>query len=645
MPLVSIHNVSKVFGTRTLLEGVNVTLHPGDRVGVVGANGTGKTTLLRLVAGLDEATKGDVHVARGSAIGYLEQEPQFATHGTVLDAALSAFARVHELEAKIATLRDQLAHHPRPSAGTGRHEPVECQDTRDVLHRLGELEHEFERLGGYTCRQRAEAVLAGVGFHGDAVFAATARLSGGERSRLAIAHLLLQDPDVLLLDEPTNHLDVEALEWLEGFLRGFHGAAIVVSHDRRFLDNFAERILDIDGAKVEAYKGNYTAYARQKVDRVARQNKLYEQQQARIAHELWFVQKYGAGQRSKGAKGRQKLLDRIEPIERRPERLKTMHVRIEPVVRGGNEVLNLEGVGKEFAGRWLFDGLDLQVLRGDRIGIVGPNGAGKTTLLRLIAGEQQPSKGASRLGASIRMAYYRQDRNDLTPSLTVLDQVWLSAPQSRAGEIRSLLGMFLFTENEVFKRVGDLSGGEQARLALARLILSAPNLLLLDEPTNHLDIPSRECLEEALLAYEGTTLLVSHDRYVLERVADKILDIRDGRAKLYPGPFSRYQELLHREQTGAAEPAAKRAAQPPAAAPGRHKRGGAGRKTRSAAALEQLIIEREEAIQHLEHAMGDPQIYRSPETVRTLTTQLGAVRQELAALYGEWERAAEAGAE
>ncbi|MBM4041045.1 MAG: ABC-F family ATP-binding cassette domain-containing protein [Planctomycetes bacterium] len=634
MPLVSVHNVSKVYGTRILLEGVNVTLHPGDRVGIVGANGSGKTTLLRLIAGLDEPTKGDVHVARDATLGYLQQEPQFAAHGTVLDAALSAFARVHELEAKIAALRDRLAHHP--------------PDAKDVLHRLGELEHEFERLGGYTCRQRAEAVLAGVGFHGDAVFASTARLSGGERSRLAIAHLLLQDPDVLLLDEPTNHLDVEALEWLEGFLRGFHGAAVVVSHDRRFLDLFAERILDIDGAKVETYKGNYAAYARQKVDRVARQNKLYEQQQARIAHEQWFVQKYAAGQRSKAAKGRLKLLERIEPIERRPERLKTMHVRIEPVVRGGNEVLNLEGVGKEFAGRWLFDALDLQVLRGDRIGIVGPNGAGKTTLLRLIAGEERPSKGAARLGASIRMAYYRQDRNDLNPSLTVLDQVWLSAPQSRAGEIRSLLGMFLFTENDVFKRVADLSGGEQARLALARLILSAPNLLLLDEPTNHLDIPSRECLEQALLAYEGTTLLVSHDRYVLERVADKILDIRDSRAKLYPCPFSSYHELLHREQTPEAAPAPKRgvggASLPrgPARSHGKGAPKGARRAPRSVSVLEELIMEREAAIQNLEHAMSDPEIFRSPETVRTLTTQLGRVRQQLAALYDEWERAAEA---
>jgi len=565
-----------------------------------------------------------VHIARDTTLGYLEQEPQFAGHGTVLDAALSAFKRVHELEAEIASLRDRLAHNP--------------PDAARVLKRQGELEHEFERLGGYTCRQRAEAVLAGVGFRGEAIHAATTRLSGGERSRLAIAHLLLQDPDVLLLDEPTNHLDVEALEWLEEFLHGFHGAAVVVSHDRRFLDNFAQRILEIDGARVDAYKGNYTAYARQKADRSARHNKLYEAQQAHMAKEKDFVQRYIAGQRSKGAQGRRKLLERIEPIERRPARLKTIHVRIEPVVRGGNEVLNLEGVGKEYAGRWLFHGLTLQVLRGDRIGIVGPNGAGKTTLLRLVTGEEQPSTGIVRLGHNIRLGYYRQDRNDLKSNLTVLDQVWMHAPQQRAGEVRSLLGMFLFTENDVFKRVGDLSGGEQARLALADLILSAPNFLLLDEPTNHLDIPSRECLENALIAYEGTVVTVSHDRYVLERVAGKILEVKDGNAKLYPVPFSRYAELAH--QAASAPQAAP--AQRPRPAPQHPKAQPQPRKARSAHVLEHLIMEHEAAIQNLQHAMSDPEIFRSPDTVRTLTAQLRKVRHELAALYEEWERATEA---
>jgi len=632
MPLISLANVTKAYGTRVLIEGANFTLHPGDRVGVVGANGTGKTTLLRILAGQVEPTAGSVHLARGTTIGYLEQEPDFSGHGTVLDAALSAFARVHELEGEMAALRDQMARRP--------------DDAHGLLARLGDLEHEFEHLGGYTCRQRAEAVLAGVGLQGETLSAPVERLSGGERSRLAIAHLLLQQPGVLLLDEPTNHLDIAALEWLEGFLRKFRGAAVVVSHDRRFLDNFAGRILELDGARVETYKGNYSAYVRQRAERLARHNRLHQQQQEHIARERAFIQKYIAGQRGRAAKGRRKLLRRLATVERRPERNKTIHVRIEPAVRGGNEVLNLEGVTKAFGDRVLFRDLTLQVLRGDRIGIVGPNGAGKTTLLRLVAGEDEPTAGVVRLGANIRIAYYRQDRLDLDPALTVLDQVWLQAPQSRAGEIRSLLGMFLFTEDDVFKRVGDLSGGEQARLATAKVILSAPNFLLLDEPTNHLDIPSRECLENALDAYQGTVLMVSHDRYVLERVADKILEIHDGNARLYPAPYSRYVQQARRG-AGEALPAAaapRPARQRPSAAL-RPKRPRARRTPRPVPTLEALIASREQAVANLEHAMSDPEIYRSPDTVRTLTAQLAEVRRELDALYDEWEQAVERQAE
>ena len=622
MPVISLHNVTKAYGTQVLIDGASFTIEDRDRVGIVGANGSGKTTLLRLLTGEAEPTLGDVHVARAATLGYLEQEPDFTAHGTVLDAALSASGHVAKLEAEIASLREQVAARP--------------PDVERLLERQGDLEHEFERLGGYRRRQRAEAVLAGLGFRGQAVHASTEQLSGGERSRLAIAHLLLQDADVLLLDEPTNHLDVDALEWLEGYLRSFRGAAVVVSHDRYFLDAFAERMIDIDDARVECYKGNFTAYARQKAERLAQRRKAYEAQQTFLAKEESFIRRYISGQRGKEARGRRKRLERVDRIEARREN-KTMHVRIQPTVRGGNEVLNFEGLGKEYEGRWLFRALDLQVLRGERIGIVGPNGAGKTTLIRMLVSEERPSEGQARLGHGIVPAYYRQDRLDLHPELSVLDEVWNHTSHSRAGEVRSLLGLFLFSGDEVFKKVGDLSGGEQARLALAKLILAAPNLLLLDEPTNHLDIPSRLCLEDALDAYEGTVLLVSHDRYVLERVADKILEIKDGRAKLYPGPFSRYAEAARQgDATGMA--AAKAKSTPaPRPQPRRPKA-----RTRPLGVLERLIIEREEAVKTLEHAMSDPEIYKSPETVRTLGAQLAAVRQELAALYEEWGELADA---
>ena len=627
MPIIALNNVAKLYGTRVLLENVSVTVNAGDRIGVVGANGMGKTTLLRLMAGAMTPSRGEVHISRSTRLGFLAQEPDFTVHGTVFEAALSALVRVHELEAELADLHERVAANPT--------------DAGRLLRRQGELEHEFERIGGYTYHQRAEAVLSGMGFHGDDLTKPTDRLSGGERSRLAIAHLLLQDADALLLDEPTNHLDVDGLEWLEGFLNGFSGAAVVVSHDRHFLDTFARRILDIDGSEVDLYKGNYTDYVTQKAEKLARQRKLYDQQQARIAKEADYIQRYIAGTRGGNAAGRRKRLERMERIEKPVQGRRGIAVHIEPAVRGGNEVLNLVDVGKEFAGRCLFKDFTLQVLRGERIGVVGPNGAGKTTLLRLIIGEQEPSGGVVRLGHNIQVGYYRQDRSDLRLNQTVLDEVWSRAPQSLAGEMRAMLGMFLFSENDCFKKVGDLSGGEQARVALAKLILSAPNFLLLDEPTNHLDIPSRLALEDALDAYEGTVLIVSHDRYVLDRVADRILEIKDGGARAFLGGYSRYVEQTHAaaQEAQAVRARQKRSAPPPP--PGR--RTPARRKARPVAALEPMIFEREETLKTLQNAMSDPEIYKSPDTVRSLTAQLATVRQELAALYDEWDEASEQG--
>jgi len=622
MPLISLHNVTKAYGNLVLVEDASLSIHERDRLGVVGANGAGKTTLLRLLAGEAEPTRGEVHLARGLSVGFLAQEPDFAGHGTVLESALSAFARLNDLEDQINALRWRLAENP-PDAPT-------------LLRRQGELEAEFERLGGYGRHQRAEAALAGVGLRGEILHSPVERLSGGERSRLAIAHLLLQEPDVLLMDEPTNHLDVEGLEWLEEFLRGFRGAAVVVSHDRRFLDGFAQRVAEVRGGRVEVYRGNYSAYARQRGERVARQEKLYERQQARVAKEQAFIQRYIAGQRGREARGRRKKLERLERLER-PTADKTIHLRITPSSRGGNEVVNLEGVGKEFDSGWLFRGLTLQVLRGERIGVVGPNGAGKTTLLRLIAGEIEPSEGSVRLGHEITVGYHRQGLEDLSPEPTVLESVWSRAPGRRGGELRHLLGLFLFGEEEINRPVGELSGGERARLALARLILSGANLLLLDEPTNHLDIPSRLALEEALLAYEGTTIVVSHDRYLLERVAEKIVEIGDGRARLFHGAYSFYRRARRRES----EPAVAAEKQRPSR-PAKPRTARRERKPRPLDVLEKLIIEREEAVETLHHAMSDPEIYKSPETIRTLAAQLEALKGELQDLYDEWDAAAEA---
>ncbi len=627
MPVLSLDNVTKAFGTQVLIEDASLSVHHRDRIGVVGANGTGKTTLLRLMAGSDRPTRGSVHLARRTRIGFLEQEPDFSAHGSLLDAACAAFEHLDAMEAELTDIHERLEHDP--------------PDAERLLRRHGELQHEFERLGGYTRRQRAEAILHGLGFADERLADPVGQLSGGERSRLAMAHLLLQGADLLVLDEPTNHLDLDGLDWLEGFLGDFPGAAVVVSHDRHFLEGFARRVIEVGHERIELYKGNYSAYLQQKAERLARQQKLYDLQQERLAKEADFIQRYAAGQRGREAKGRQKKLDRVQRIEKPPQEKRSIAVRIEPFVRGGNEVLNLRGATKRFDDRTLFGDLDLRVLRGERIGIIGPNGAGKTTLLRCILGLEPLNSGSARLGHNIHVGYYRQDRQDLNLDRTILDEVWGQAPGSRAGEMRSLLGLFLFSEDDVFKTIGDLSGGEQARVALAKLILACPNLLLLDEPTNHLDIPSRLALEDALNAYQGTLLVVSHDRYVLERTTEKTLEVKDGRARLFHGSYAYYARQTAREADPAAaknRPSQRTPTPAPAKGPRKERR-----KPRPLSVLEPLIFEREEAVENLQHAMSDPEIYRSPDTVRSLTEKLNAVRAELHDLYREWDAAADAG--
>ncbi len=622
MAIVTLSHVTKSYGANLVLKDVSMHLSRGEKVGLIGANGTGKTTLLEIVAGGLAPDEGEAHRARNLRIGYLLQEPKTDGEVTVLEEARKAVASADRVADE---MRRVLL---RMSSAEG------AEQFRKLAARYADLENRFEAVGGYGIESKIERVLSGLGFAPSDFSKEAGRLSGGEQSRLALAKVLLVEPDLLLLDEPTNHLDIAAVEWLEKFLGQFPGAAVIVSHDRYFLNKVVSAILELEGHQVKRYPGSYDKYVELKEATLLARQRAYEQQQARIEHDEDFIRRYRSGQRHREARGRQKKLDRLERIEK-PVSLRTLKkLQFQTHSRGGDIVIELKSLKKSFGDRMLFEGLDLDMVRGDRVGVMGPNGAGKTTLIRIMLGNESPSAGSVRLGRSVRPAYLPQDRRDLDPEKTVLEELAGLRPDLKEGEIRNCLGRFLFTQDEVFKKVEVLSGGEQTRLALAKLMLSSANFLLLDEPTNHLDIPSRVALEQALRGYPGTFLLVSHDRYLLDNTVSMLVVFEEGRAKIHRGNYSSYAGASQ----GKAAPAAATGAKP--AEPRRRGRRRPDRpeKKPEVAELEAAIVRKEEILERLSHSLATPQTYDDPGFVRKLKAECESVQKELADLYWKWER-------
>jgi len=536
MSLLVVSNIHKSFGGDTILSGVSFRLAWGQKMGLVGRNGCGKTTLLRILSGQMEPDrgpdmKGSVVYARGVRFGYLRQE-QMVEHGwTVYQEAEDAFApvlameqRLRELEHAMAEAKDEAALH-------------------EVMDEYGLMRDRFEAMGGYESLRDIRQVLKRLGFTDADMDKPTARLSGGEKTRLAIARLLLSAPDVLLLDEPTNHLDLQATEWLEEFLHDFGGAVILVSHDRYFLDRVATTIAEIERTKLTLYRGNFSAYWEQKQARQERQAEQYEREQREIARLRAFFEKWkNTPSKRSQALMRLRWAERIRAtgVEKPTDSGKSMKLSVQPTQRGGSEVVILDRLTKRFGARTLFEDVSLLIRREQRVGIVGPNGAGKTTLIRVILGLEAPTGGHARLGANITVGYFAQEASELDLEATVLENM-MDVAEMLPTEARTHLGKFLFTGDDVFRPVRELSGGEKNKLALAQLTYLRPNLLILDEPTNHLDIDSREALMQMLRKYEGTLLLVSHDRYLLDQVTTHTLEVADGAVTLYDGPYRVYR--------------------------------------------------------------------------------------------------------
>ena len=540
MSLIRLEHVTKLYDPDLILDDISVSIEHGDRLGLIGRNGTGKTTLLKIINGLLANFKGKVVAAKGLRIGYLSQEPELARDCTLRQEMLKVFEKRRALEDKMLLLAEEM----------------ETEEVPNLLAAYARIQDQHEQLGGYDYEHEINRILGGLGFS-ELDFNLPIRvLSGGQKSRATLAKLLLEKPDLLLFDEPTNHLDINGIEWLENYLNiEYNGAVLVVSHDRYFLDKVVRKVWELEEHKIKIYRGNYSKYVETKRVEQLVTERAFKKQQAFVEHEEDFIRRNIAGQRTREAQGRQKKLDRLERIEKPKPDAPTLNLSFTPETRGGNDILRCKNVGKAFGDKVIFRDMNFEVYRRDIIGIIGANGTGKTTLFRMILGNEAPTDGEMWVGPTLKFGYYAQELEGLNPDNEIIDEIWALQPKHTHGEIRSFLSKFLFFGDDVFKRIGNLSGGEQSRVLLAKLLLANANVLLLDEPTNHLDIPACEALEAALAEYPATLFIISHDRYLLNNLATKLL-IFDGKpegtAELFEGNYAEYvaqqQEALQANQ-------------------------------------------------------------------------------------------------
>jgi ATP-binding cassette subfamily F protein 3 len=536
MSILTATNLSKAFGADEVFSGISVSVPPEAKIAIVGPNGAGKTTLVRILIGLDSPTDGDIHLAKNTRIGYLPQNPELMGEQTVYDEMLGAFQHLRAAEQELSKLEARL------NAGDD-----------ELLERYGRLQEEFEAAGGYHYEIEIEQVLQGLGFPREQYDRRLNQLSGGQKTRALLARLLLEKPDLLALDEPTNHLDIDAIEWLENYLRNFQGAVLMISHDRYFMDNVVSVIWELDWGEVEIYRGTYSHYLQQREDRRERRLKEFEAQREFIEKEQDYIKRNIAGQNTLQAKGRLKRLERLireGGLKKKPPRRRPIHINLQTDIRTGDQVLKTRGlqIGYDTP---LLTVPDILLLRGEVAAVIGPNGVGKSTFLKTVLGRLNPLSGSAEWGAQVQVGYFAQAHEDLNPDYTLLDELLAveNLPVSRA---RNYLAAYLFTGDDVFRKVHTLSGGERGRLALAKLALSGANVLLLDEPTNHLDIPSQEVLQDVLADFRGTILLVSHDRYLIDALASQIWHITPGQMTIFKGSYAEYIAQRRQAAQGAA---------------------------------------------------------------------------------------------
>jgi len=621
MSLLSAHNLSKSYGAQDVFQGVSLEVARGAKIGLVGPNGMGKSTLLRLLVGVETPSAGAIHKARDARIGYLPQKADFAVGCSLWEAMLEVFADVRMQRAELRRLESAIAH----SAEQGK-----------ILERYGQALEAFELAGGYTYEHRIKRILSGLGFGESAFGRQITQFSGGERTRGLLVKLLLESPTILLLDEPTNYLDLDAIEWLEDYLKAWGGPLIVVSHDRAFLDAVVTETWELAWGQLAQYRGNYTAYVKQRAERVLRQQGEYKRQQAQVAKTEDFIRRNMAGQLSRQAKGRQKRLARVQLLEQ-PRAYRPLDLELGKVARSGDMVLRLSDLAIGYSeDSTLCEVPELEIRRGERVGLLGPNGAGKTTLVRTILDEIPALTGQVQLGANVKLGYFAQGQTTLDLEQTVLETV-LSASDLRVSEARGFLGSYGFSGDDVFKCVGNLSGGEQARVAMALLTLQGANLLLLDEPTNQLDIPSQEVLQDVLKHYQGTLLLVTHDRYLVKELATVIWAMDGPRIREFREGYREYLAWeQERVEKRSGSDIADKSVQDRAREVRRAAQRRAARQTRQQAEIEEKISQLEERLVEIEARIASASERQAVGQVAQLGVEHNQIKAALDEALSAW---------
>lgn len=630
MPVLSCNNLTKSYIVDTVIEDISFTVEDGDKIGVLGLNGSGKTTLFNILAGDIHQDKGEIFIQKDLVLGYLRQHVKIDSQNTVFEECLMVFEHLIGMEKNLRNLEKEIAE-------LG----VEGDSDRlaSLMNRYANLTEEFQEKNGYGFKSEIRGTLIGLGFTEEDFDKEVNILSGGQKSRLSLAKLLLEKPDLLLLDEPTNHLDIDAIGWLEKFLKDYKGAVLIISHDRYFLDNVVNRIFYLENKTIKVYNTNYSRFMEQRKKDLEVLKRQYEDQQKEIKRQEEIIARfmnYGDSRYINQAQSRQRLLDKMKLIDK-PMNSKKSRLRFEPKIKSGRDVLSVDNIKKAFDDFVLLEDISFDIYRGERVGLIGPNGIGKTTLFKIVLGEVGYDEGDITLGRNVITGYFDQEMGNLNLDKTVIDEIWDEYPKLNYYEIRTILSQFMFVGDDIFREVSDLSGGEKGRLSLLKLMLSNANFLLMDEPTNHLDIDSKEVLEDAILNYEGTLFVISHDRYFLNRVTDKILELTPEGLKEYLGNYDYYLEKKNESLYEEDEEDTKTKTQIKLE---RKKEKELIQKERERKRqikkLEEEITRTEKSIEEIDSLLYDPDIYEDHERIVELSQKRQELQDELDNLYEKW---------